>query len=181
MMLPTRLVLALATLLWVSVGSAQAAKETPYLRSLAANDQRLLTENEANTRRLSDVIVYYYNVILTYAITDDYVNNGSPKLEEVQDIVRLTEVYYRRLLGAKYSIVYQDVRCQYFGGEAGIQVVSFPPFTLIQFAVDLTTSYRLAGKPPNYAQSFDAVREGFDSFDYIENFARLALPGNFAP
>ena len=136
---------------------------------------------QGSLRQLQRTVEYTYDVEILFTFDDDFEDLPDERLEEVQDVTRLTEIFFRRLVGTQFSTAFQQVICQYLGGESDIRVGTDDEGRLtLGFDALLTTIYRITSGTPNSEAALMAVQT-FDRDGYLENYVSLARPGSFAP
>lgn len=135
---------------------------------------------EATVRLLQETVIYEYNVKFTYTFPVDFIPDTG-RLAEINDGVRLTQIFYRRLLGNEYPLSYQNVFATFSGTENDI-VVDTDALGRLTLSIDvfLQTIYRAVGEIPTPSESFTLL-SNFDRTDLIVNFLQLAQPGDFMP
>lgn len=145
------------------------------------NTATALRGEQPEARNLQSLIEYVYNVELFFTLDPDFVPTGAERLDEVRDIVRLTQNFYRRTLAQAYAREYWQVTCIHTGGENDIRVdVDALGRITLAFDVIVTSTYRMVGNPPTEAEGLAAVST-FDRTTYLTKFVWLARPGDFAP
>lgn len=152
-----------------------------------AHDSPVVSEGKTPTNKISDrqlgsTFVYFYDINLSFTLDSNYAMPAdSDLLEEVQDIARLTQIFYTRLLGNRFPTALQRVVCQFPGGAGDIHIgTNEMGRTTIAFAASLASTYRIAPGVPSPQLALTAANE-FDRENYLDDFVSFANPGNFAP
>lgn len=134
--------------------------------ALTEEDRLLVQQSEQNmARTLQSDFVYQFNMQMTFDIG---VSVLGPKLEEVEDMIRLTQIHFIRHIASAYPQAFQGVACD------NLFQTTATAFTItVNFVASL--SFKLATDLPTQ----DAAKTRMENFDqnlYITNFVNLALP-----
>ena len=134
----------------------------------------------ATVRRLQEMITYVYSVTFVYTFPEDFFPEGA-RLAEVRDGIRLTQIFYNRLIASLYPDSYYRATCDYAGTENDIGV-DVDSLGRLRISVDttLTTTYIALGVMPDGDEAFSAVTN-FDRTVLLTQFLYLASPGVFLP
>lgn len=135
------------------------------VKDVVASNGRRAT---VTTRQLQEFIMYEFFVIALYFFPDDYVFDQNVNL---RDIDRLTQIFYKRIMGAEYPLTWRDSTCSVFLAEA-IQD-SEPPYGYIVF--NTTFTFVNQDGVPTEAEVFEAA-SNFDEDHYLEYFVKRANP-----
>ena len=127
-------------------------------------------------RRLQEEIIYNFDNqgIYTFPMGTEITFNPS----EVRDVIRLTQIFYRRIMGQLFSQSYVDATCeQTTVGEEGEIVDSGGAIPAVRLNFTTTLTFRLVGDVPNPTEAL-AATQNFDQTDYLVNFVRFAFPSS---
>ena len=174
-----RLHTILATLLLLALTSVSASvvdnandSDGSFLRPTQYEDKQLspdltLTEEDrlVRARTLQADVVYQFDVLMTFDIG---VSVLGPKLEEVEDMIRLTQIHYIRHIGSAYPQAFQMVTCD------NLFQTTTTEFTItVNFLA--TLSFNLRDDLPTREEARIQM-ENIDQLLYITNYVNLALP-----
>ena len=133
-------------------------------------------DNGANVkvRRLQQTIEYEFTMLGLYEFPTDFILDTS--LAEVRDVIRLTQIFYRRLFSQKYPQAYVQSRTQFLDGE--IFDSAEPPTISLEF--NTTVTFRLVGDVPTSGEAL-ADTVAFNELDYLFDFVHNAFPPDLFP
>ena len=133
---------------------------------LTKEDGLLLQQNEENSARVLQAdVVYQFEVTATYNIG---VSVLGPKAEEVEDMIRLTQIHFIRHIASEYGQAFQAVTCD------DLFQTTTTEFTItVKFLA--TLSFYLAPGLPTLEVARTRM-ENFDQALYISNYVNLAEP-----
>ena len=147
-------------------------------------------------RRLNEVS-YEYQMVGTYTWEEDYEFEGTNDAQAEQ-MVRMSNIYYRRLLAQEYSVSFQavtadlvsvsvdegdsrrklkkDKKSKSSSESESESVESVPLRAVVEFTTTFT--HRLVGNVPDESENGDTIRNEFDEGDYLGFLQRFLQDGN---
>ena len=119
---------------------------------------------------------YDYTMTAIYTWPELFVPDGT-SVAEVRDVVRLTQVFYRRLLAQAYPFAYKQVICEFISADADPNLRPFQ--ATLEFST--TVTYQFNPDIPSTDESLATITNFDPNADYLNSFVRAAFPADLFP
>lgn len=123
-------------------------------------------------RQLQSIVEYVFDVQDFYTWPDDF-EFVDISLEEVRNVVRLSQVFYRRIMASAYGGAYWQVSATFIDAVA----VGANP---LRIELDMTVTVEFRASAPSASDTLSTMRN-IDTGDYLRGFVTKATPGVLFP